>query len=165
MTAISRYFRLLLTGTMGGTRFTSWPPSITGTRAFPFQRGFSFFLSFFLVLLRSRSTTPNISFFLLFSHDDFNTVLNLPIGTHEFKFIVDGELRCSPDFPTVLDTNGNLINYVEVSPVQRIPLIPPMCLTHLVQKNRPQKRTSARPRAPDSGWTRMKCLRRRFPRA
>ena len=51
------------------------------------------------------------------SHDDFNTVLNLPPGTHEFKFLVDGELRCSNDFPTVLDARGNLTNYVEVVPV------------------------------------------------
>ena len=52
-------------------------------------------------------------------------MLNLPVGTHEFKFIVDGEIRCSNDFPTVMDANGNLTNYIEVSSVSKIfPLFP-----------------------------------------
>lgn len=55
------------------------------------------------------------------SHDDFTTVLSLPPGTHEFRFIVDGEVRCSTDFPTVLDSAGNLLNYVEVGPPEDLP--------------------------------------------
>jgi len=52
------------------------------------------------------------------SHDDFTTVLNLPAGTHEFRFIIDGEIRCSSDFPAVPNATGNLVNYIEVSPAQ-----------------------------------------------
>jgi len=49
------------------------------------------------------------------STNDFSTVLNLPIGTHRFKFIVDDVWKCSDDLPTASDIDGNLINYVEVT--------------------------------------------------
>ncbi|RKP08569.1 hypothetical protein THASP1DRAFT_15509, partial [Thamnocephalis sphaerospora] len=50
------------------------------------------------------------------SDDDFTTVLHLPVGTHQLKFIVDDEWRCSDDLGVAPDTNGNLVNYVAVEP-------------------------------------------------
>ena len=51
------------------------------------------------------------------STHDFHSVLSLPPGTHQFKFLVDGrEEKCSADFDTVLDGEGRLVNYVEVKP-------------------------------------------------
>ncbi len=50
-----------------------------------------------------------------YSHDDFTTIINLEPGMYRFRFLVDGQYRCSSDFPTVLDSQGNLLNYVEVS--------------------------------------------------
>lgn len=49
------------------------------------------------------------------SQTDFSTVVNLPVGTHRFKFIVDDVWKCSDDLPTASDVDGNLINYVEVT--------------------------------------------------
>jgi hypothetical protein len=39
----------------------------------------------------------------------------MPVGTHNFKFIVDDEWKCSEDLPTASDPEGNLINYLQVS--------------------------------------------------
>ncbi|KAI9594070.1 hypothetical protein BDF19DRAFT_445821 [Syncephalis fuscata] len=50
------------------------------------------------------------------SDEDFTTVLHLPVGTHQLKFIVDDEWRCSEDLATAPDINGNLVNYVSVDP-------------------------------------------------
>lgn len=48
------------------------------------------------------------------SEDDFSTVLDLRPGTYRFYFLVDEEKRYSSEYPTVLDSDGNLINYVEI---------------------------------------------------
>ena len=48
------------------------------------------------------------------STSDFSTVLNLPLGTHRLRFLVDGEWRCSNELATATDSAGNLVNYVEV---------------------------------------------------
>jgi hypothetical protein len=40
--------------------------------------------------------------------------LNLPPGTHRFKFIVDDEWRCSNDLDSAPDDAGNMVNYLEV---------------------------------------------------
>jgi len=60
-------------------------------------------------------TNWNHSIPLSRSRDDFTTLLKLPLGTHQFKFIVDGQQKCSNDFPTVPDAKGNLVNYVEIT--------------------------------------------------
>lgn len=49
-------------------------------------------------------------------HDEFAVQLNLPRGTHRFKFVVDGEVRVSDYLPTATDGGGNLMNYLEVGP-------------------------------------------------
>ena len=49
------------------------------------------------------------------STSDFSTVLNLPLGTHRLRFLVDGEWRCSNGLATATDSAGNLVNYVEVA--------------------------------------------------
>ncbi|RDW70245.1 AMPKBI-domain-containing protein [Coleophoma crateriformis] len=36
-------------------------------------------------------------------------------GTHHVRFLVDGNMQCSPDLPTTVDFGNNLVNYVEVS--------------------------------------------------
>ncbi|SMN20438.1 similar to Saccharomyces cerevisiae YGL208W SIP2 One of three beta subunits of the Snf1 serine/threonine protein kinase complex involved in the response to glucose starvation [Maudiozyma saulgeensis] len=40
--------------------------------------------------------------------------LQLPPGTHRFRFIVDNELRFSDYLPTATDQMGNFVNYLEV---------------------------------------------------
>lgn len=40
--------------------------------------------------------------------------LQLPVGTHRFRFIVDNELRFSDYLPTATDQMGNFVNYLEV---------------------------------------------------
>ena len=45
--------------------------------------------------------------------------LQLPPGTHRFRFIVDNELRFSDYLPTATDQMGNFVNYLEV-PAPRI---------------------------------------------
>lgn len=44
--------------------------------------------------------------------------LQLPPGTHRFRFIVDNELRFSDYLPTATDQMGNFVNYLEVAPKQ-----------------------------------------------
>ncbi|KAI8344580.1 hypothetical protein BC941DRAFT_366025 [Chlamydoabsidia padenii] len=51
---------------------------------------------------------------LVKSTHDFNTVLDLPHGTHRLKFIVDDEWRCSNEMETATDPDGNLVNYLQV---------------------------------------------------
>jgi hypothetical protein len=51
----------------------------------------------------------------LHSTNDFTTVINLTPGTHKLKFIVDDEWKCSNDFSTATDPDGNLVNYIEVN--------------------------------------------------
>ncbi|KAI9142480.1 immunoglobulin E-set, partial [Paraphysoderma sedebokerense] len=48
------------------------------------------------------------------SSNEHSVTLYLPAGTHRFKFIVDGEWRCSTDLPTAQDNDGVMVNYVEV---------------------------------------------------
>lgn len=48
--------------------------------------------------------------------------LQLPPGTHRFRFIVDNELRFSDYLPTATDQMGNFVNYLEVvAPTQTAP--------------------------------------------
>ncbi|CAO3600854.1 unnamed protein product [Absidia cylindrospora] len=51
---------------------------------------------------------------LVKSTHDFNAVLDLPLGTHRLKFIVDDEWKCSNDLETATDLDGNLVNYIQV---------------------------------------------------
>ncbi|CCF60017.1 hypothetical protein KAFR_0I02380 [Kazachstania africana CBS 2517] len=44
----------------------------------------------------------------------FYVKLQLPPGTHRFRFIVDNELRFSDYLPTATDQMGNFVNYLEV---------------------------------------------------
>lgn len=45
--------------------------------------------------------------------------LQLPPGTHRFRFIVDNELRFSDYLPTATDQMGNFVNYLEISPPEQ----------------------------------------------
>jgi 5'-AMP-activated protein kinase regulatory beta subunit len=48
------------------------------------------------------------------SRSDFTVCLNLPVGTFQYKFIVDNEWRFSPSQPLVQDTQGNVNNCITV---------------------------------------------------
>ena len=45
----------------------------------------------------------------------FSTVLQVRPGTHRFHFLVDGEWRISNEFATAVDSEGNLLNYLEAA--------------------------------------------------
>lgn len=49
------------------------------------------------------------------SNEDFSTIVDMPIGTHQFKFIVDEEWKCSEDLPISHDIEGNLVNCLDVT--------------------------------------------------
>lgn len=51
------------------------------------------------------------------SHDEFSTIVELPPGSHQYKFIIDDEWMYSPDQPTIPDPYGAMNNYVEVLPI------------------------------------------------
>ncbi|KAJ3129222.1 hypothetical protein HK098_002206 [Nowakowskiella sp. JEL0407] len=48
------------------------------------------------------------------SSTDFTIVVDVPPGTHRFKFIVDNEWKCSDDYSIASESDGNLVNYLEV---------------------------------------------------
>jgi len=48
------------------------------------------------------------------SRNDFTVCLNLPVGTFQYKFIVDNEWRFSPSQPLVQDAQGNVNNCITV---------------------------------------------------
>lgn len=47
---------------------------------------------------------------------DHSTVLSLPVGTYQYKFIVDGNWKHSPALPCETDQHGNVNNCISVSP-------------------------------------------------
>ncbi|KAJ1872133.1 hypothetical protein LPJ57_005107 [Coemansia sp. RSA 486] len=47
----------------------------------------------------------------------FGVVIDLPVGTHCLKYIVDGKWRCSNRFIIAPDDDGNLVNYFKVEDV------------------------------------------------
>ncbi|KAJ2368696.1 hypothetical protein IW150_005340 [Coemansia sp. RSA 2607] len=47
----------------------------------------------------------------------FGVVVDLPVGTHCLKYIVDGKWRCSNRFIIAPDEDGNLVNYFKVEDV------------------------------------------------
>jgi hypothetical protein len=49
--------------------------------------------------------------------DVFSTVLYLPPGKYEYKFIVDGAWHYDPHQPVVTDEVGNLNNIVVIEPL------------------------------------------------
>ncbi|KAL2916249.1 GTP-binding protein [Polyrhizophydium stewartii] len=61
------------------------------------------------------------------SDGGFHALVDLPRDTTKlvFKFIVDGVWRCSPDYPTEPDDQGNINNYLEIR-VTPSPVIPPV---------------------------------------
>jgi hypothetical protein len=48
------------------------------------------------------------------SPSTFSVSIRLPPGNHRLKFIVDDQWRCSDDLPTATDSDGNLVNYIEI---------------------------------------------------
>lgn len=41
-------------------------------------------------------------------------MIDLPLGTHRLKFVVDDEWRCSNDMETATDPDGKLVNYLQI---------------------------------------------------
>jgi hypothetical protein len=50
-----------------------------------------------------------------YSGDDFTLVLDLKPGKYEFQFLVDGEIRTSPDMSVHKQKDGNEVNVLEVN--------------------------------------------------
>lgn len=48
------------------------------------------------------------------STNDFSTVVDMPPGTHQLKFIVNDEWQCSEDLPLVPDQDGHMVNVITV---------------------------------------------------
>ncbi|OLY85474.1 5'-AMP-activated protein kinase subunit beta-2 [Smittium mucronatum] len=48
---------------------------------------------------------------------EWSTLLNLPVGMHRLKFIVDGEWQYSNNLVIAPDDNGNLVNYIKIEDV------------------------------------------------
>nr|XP_016516065.1 PREDICTED: SNF1-related protein kinase regulatory subunit beta-2-like [Nicotiana tabacum] len=48
------------------------------------------------------------------SGKDFTILKVLPSGVYQYRFIVDGQWRCSPDLPSVQDEVGNTYNILDV---------------------------------------------------
>ena len=46
----------------------------------------------------------------------FATVLSIPVGTYQYKFIVDGNWKHAPAADVEKDEHGNLNNVIEVKP-------------------------------------------------
>ncbi|KAJ1639168.1 immunoglobulin E-set [Pavlovales sp. CCMP2436] len=46
--------------------------------------------------------------------------LELKTGTHQYKFIIDGQWRHDPSAPTVLDALGNINNYATIKPANGV---------------------------------------------
>ncbi|KAK4226255.1 hypothetical protein QBC38DRAFT_510544 [Podospora fimiseda] len=45
----------------------------------------------------------------------FEATLNIHPGTHHVRFLVDGQMCTTPDYPTTVDFGNNLVNYIEVT--------------------------------------------------
>ncbi|XP_019245475.1 PREDICTED: SNF1-related protein kinase regulatory subunit beta-2-like [Nicotiana attenuata] len=48
------------------------------------------------------------------SGKDFTILKVLPSGVYQYRFIVDGQWRCSPDLPCIQDEAGNAYNLLDV---------------------------------------------------
>lgn len=48
----------------------------------------------------------------------FGATVHVLPGTHQVRFLVDGQMQTSPDMPTTVDYGNNLVNYVEVHPTK-----------------------------------------------
>ncbi|KAK4152934.1 5'-AMP-activated protein kinase beta subunit, interation domain-containing protein [Chaetomidium leptoderma] len=46
----------------------------------------------------------------------FATTISILPGTHHIRFLVDGQMQTTPDYPTTVDFGNNLVNYIEVNP-------------------------------------------------
>lgn len=53
------------------------------------------------------------------SEKDFTLIQYLPVGTYQYKFIVDGKWVHAPDQPIQTDLKGNINNFLEVKPADR----------------------------------------------
>ncbi|KAL1842051.1 hypothetical protein VTJ49DRAFT_6121 [Mycothermus thermophilus] len=51
----------------------------------------------------------------------FATTINILPGTHHVRFLVDGQMQTTPDYPTTVDYANNLVNYIEVAPLDQAP--------------------------------------------
>ena len=51
-------------------------------------------------------------------------VLHLAPGTHHMKFLVDGEMKQSDEYPTTVDYTNALMNYLEIEPQPPAPAAP-----------------------------------------
>lgn len=67
----------------------------------------------------------------------------LPRGVHQYKFIVDGEWRFSPEDPTMPDINGHINNYIDTTNFQ--PLVDPDKYTFFAEGRKNELNDTSRP--------------------
>lgn len=72
------------------------------------------FLSFKIASWLGKIKTLFLRNLLQRSGKDFTILKVLPSGVYQYRFIVDGQWRCSPDLPCVQDEAGNTYNILDV---------------------------------------------------
>lgn len=50
------------------------------------------------------------------SSSDFYTIVEVPLGTHQYKFLVDGQWHCSPKEPKICHESGASNNVITIKP-------------------------------------------------
>jgi len=63
---------------------------------------------------------------LIEAEEVFSTVLYLPPGKYEYKFVVDGAWHYDPKQPVVTDETGNLNNFIVVEPLPLTRAVEPL---------------------------------------
>lgn len=88
----------------------------------------------------------------------------LPRGLHQYKFIVDGEWRFSPEDPSIPDANGNINNYIDTTNFHpMIDTFKKYSLPHLARRRRtPSRKTSQIRRLISRGLRNSPRMRRNF---
>jgi 5'-AMP-activated protein kinase regulatory beta subunit len=95
---------------------------------------------------------------------EFETTLEIPVGKHHFKFIVDDRWKFAPELPSEMDSDFKVSNVIEVTASQPIPgpeeftvpppPIPPHYLVNILQplpgrEHDPLQALNPRDRVPD----------------
>lgn len=69
-------------------------------------------------MAETRQSSQNVPVILVcidVRNGGFSTILQVRPGTHRFHFLVDGEWKISNEFAAAVDSEGNLLNYLEAA--------------------------------------------------
>ncbi|KAL2268557.1 hypothetical protein VTJ83DRAFT_3403 [Remersonia thermophila] len=94
----------------------------------------------------------------------FATTVNVLPGTHHVRFLVDGQMQTTPDYPTTVDYANNLVNYIEVAPLERPPA-PAEAAQATPEAKSPQPQPQAETAAPEAAAAALAPRYREVPRA